>query len=430
MKKSKFYYLLVFILLMSGLTFSTILSYNYFNPNQSIGCTAGGALDCSKISGPDSKVLPRSLSHPLGIHLSFWGLGFYLIAVLYFLFPSMNPKGEDYLKIPFFSLLILVSLGVLSLVSVLIYTFIKEGGTCPICIFFHINTLALLIVFYFHEFKGKNLLGEYGQYFKSLKSDLLYQKELAIYAVLSMLMFSLLFFFSSHQSQKAFNGINVFQSGSKKEQALYSEAMDVYKKQPVVSIPTENFPTKGDPNSPFHLVIIHDIQCPHCQHSYPFIKDLVNQYPGLVKATYIDFPFLGSRSGVSQFNSIQLTGFAKVAHENKKYFKFTESLYELYKKRIYVDKEQLKRIFKSINIDMPFSEIERRAQGMQLSIEKQIRMTEKLFMMNKVNQPSTPAFFLNGQLLIMGFGEQVKGLLKTAVREIIFDCLRKNQNKS
>ncbi|GMT48839.1 MAG: hypothetical protein IEMM0008_0378 [bacterium] len=434
MKKSKFYYFLVFILLVSGLTFSAINSYNYFNPKGSIGCTAGGVFDCSKISGPNSKVLPESLSHPLGIHLSIWGFGFYLIAVLYFLFPSMNPKGQNYLKIPFFSLLVLVNLGVLSLVSVLIYTFIKEGGTCPICILFHITTLTLFIVFYFHEFKGKNVLREFGQYFKSLKSDLLYQKELSIYAVLSMLMFSLLFFFSSHQKLVAQdkNSINIFQPASKKDQKFYAEAMNVYKKRPVVSIPTENFPTKGDSKSPIHLVIFHDIQCPHCRHSYPFIKNMVNQYPGLIKATYIDFPFLPSRSGVSQFNSIQLTGFAKVAYEHKKYFRFMESLYELYRKRIYVDKNQLKRIFKSIDIDMSFSEIEQKTQEMNRKIQKQDVITTQFFITSKIDKRdiSTPAFFLNGQLLIMGFGEQVKGLLKTAVRETIFDRFKKGQEKN
>ncbi len=403
--KPYLYYILAFILVSLGLGFAIILSYDYltFSAGKNIVadalCKKGSYFDCSQVSGSEA---PYSKLFGI-IPVSLLGIGFYLMVALYFLFPSMNPKSENYLKIPAFFLLIIGS--IIDLVLMYI-SFVLVGKSCPPCMITWASTFALLFLVYWYDIREKGLLQEMKDYFNSLFRDDFYQKEIVMYAVFSLLLLSLIFFLNQNKVLFKEAGKDKTKVAGLKKQVRDLKAIKAKKGKEIEKIIAKvvpistlkgfqemtNLPFLGTDKSPIQFHIFHDPQCGHCQTSYfDFIK-LEKEYHPLIKVNFIDYPY-GPSGKLSQLTSFQLSQFALVAHQEGKYVDFVKILFTKLKAKEYINKSKIQEIFKSVNITTPFNELEKRAAQTKSQLDKQNKFGEKL----KVE--TTPGIFLNGRYI-------------------------------
>ncbi len=391
--KKNIYIILVSFFVLLGIIFSVILTYNYFmqsltgNTPIELFCSKGGYFDCHKVSS-------SKFSSLFGVPVALWGIGFYIITILYFLLPTLNddnPKTvNNFLTIPYFLILIIANLADLVLFYISIFVI---GAFCSQCSLIYIANVGILIVFYLYEFREKGIIHQFKDYLSSFPKDNAYQKELATYFTMSLLILSLLFFFSNNRSLNASVKKLLTKSDPLKE--YVEKAFQEYKTKSPQSINTLNTPSKGDKNAPMHIIVFHDLQCPHCQNSFYELEQIIKKYKPLVRLNYLDFPFLPSRTGVSQLTSFQLTVYAYFAHKSGKYMEFLDSLFQIYKKKIYVNKNEVYKIFKLIGINDTPENIEKQTA----ELIKEVLVNKKYYdeVFDKNHFKGTPAILINGK---------------------------------
>ncbi len=371
----KLYYIISLAAIILGLSSSVLLSYTYFkgyNTIISLFCSDSGYLDCSSvISGKYSSIF--------GLPISVLGVWLYIMAALYLIFPLMNNDKKNYLYGLLFWMLILANIANLALLLVSIF---EKNSLCTFCVIHYISTLMLTFAVLRNDFKNK-VIKESKSYFKSLWSNRLYKKDVITFVIVGLFMLSSLFLFS----QSTLNSWTKL----KFESSFF--------KQKILDFDAKNVPFIGDSNAPAKFLVFHDYQCGVCLNSYYEFKALAKEYPKLVKVQYINFPFFSS-SRKSKFDSNKLSQYSLVAHKFGKYFEFTELIYESLQKKIYIDLNRIKEIFKKLNITKPFSEIEKIANESSAEIDRQKAFAKK------VGVRGTPTILFNGRVIPSGHNKR------------------------
>ncbi|MDH4127544.1 MAG: hypothetical protein OEV44_02235 [Spirochaetota bacterium] len=468
-KPNVYYYLLAFLCIAIGLTFTISLSYSYFTGTSGIACSS--ASGCASVSGKNA-----AYSSFLGVPLALWGLGFQLMAILYFLFPTMNPNGVNYLRVPFFILLVIASL--IDFVLLMLMIFVIKAF-CIECFIIHLSTFTLLFLIFWFELR-KRVLNEIKDFFKSIIKNDNYLKELTVYSVISILIFSVLFFFAnnrslannktvSHQSESKILEapkqieINNFELGllknieseedkkdilsfykkdsdnkfyklknnlSKEEKLRLSDILKAAKnlhlnryfevfyknfdKRFAQNINTDKVPFEGDKNSPLHFVIFHDFQCHHCQKAYFYFKKIVKKYNHLIRVSYFNYPLFQNTSK-SQLTTFQLIQYSLVAHEFSKYFDFMELIFKNFENGNYIDKKKIQEIFKSLKINISFDEIEKKAIQYTIEAVKQKFISYNLLLKNELNAIEQGIKNIKNEKILEKYNER-----KVIIKEILF----------
>ena len=415
---SKTLYQSIFILLASfTLLISFISSYNYFF-DQSILCPQGKIFNCQQVSGKESPY-----SYFAGIPVSTFGVILALMSLLYFVFPFLNPNQTNYLKIPFFFLLItsnLINLG-LAILSIYIYT--QSNQVCLLCILFYISIFFLFLNFYLFEFRQKNTLRQDIKFFfSSLKNQKPIQKELLIYSTIS-LFFYFLFFFLSENILISQEAIKIY--NSQKNRQFYTEKQfeQFYEKPQVQMSVSKKLPTIGNPSAPIHIVVFHDLQCYYCQKSFHPAESIVNQYQPLVKLTYINYPIFG-QTDKSALNSFQLAQYSLAAHHFKKFKPFVSELFnDLRSRNVYINTQRIQYIFNKIKVNAPFEKIKKIASSYEQQVSEELSQVQEFFVKSRIPSQGTPTFVVNGRVVGKGFNKE---LLIEILKKEIFNIASQN----
>ena len=386
-KKPIFYYIAMVVFILLGLSFAIILTYNYFMSLAGVKdkiagfmCSEGGFLDCSRVSEGKNATF-------LNVPIALWGVGFYLMSILYLLLPGLNEKNENLLTVPFFILILVANLVDVWLLT---YSLVHLKAFCLLCSMLYIANLGILFMVYIYDIKPKP--GAFQKYFNSLSGNL-YQKELLIFGVLTILIMALLFFFGGNQKlQIAYK--KVFEDKAVHEERMEKQLVKIieeYNQNPVQSFDRTDLPSKGSPNPVFDFVVFHDMQCGHCHEGFYELQKLIKKYQSLIRVTYIDFPIIGSIKGKSQLNSFQLAGYGLLAHKAGKYMEFCDKLFKLYKGKVFVDKSRIFKILQSLGIqgDMNTMDLNAMSYKNKLISHRQLG--------GKLGVQSTPTAYINGK---------------------------------
>ncbi|MDH5680646.1 MAG: thioredoxin domain-containing protein, partial [Spirochaetota bacterium] len=323
----------------------------------------------------------------LNVPIALWGIGFYIMSILYFLMPSLNDDNKNLLAQPFFIVVLIANFIDLWLLT---HSLVNIGAFCLHCSMLYVANLGILALVYVYDIKPRP--GSLKEYFKSLSSNL-YQKELLIFGVLTILVMALLFFFGGNQKlQIAYK--KVFEDKATQEKKIekqLEEIVQAYQKSPVQSFDRTGLPTKGSSDPVFDFVVFHDMQCGHCHEGFYELRKLMKKYQPLVRVTYIDFPIIGSIKRKSQLNSFQLAGYGLLAHKTGKYMEFCDKLFQLYKAKVYVDKAQVHKILRSLGVEGDKNTLDLEAMSFKHKLTLHRQFGEKL----GVN--STPTAYINGK---------------------------------
>ncbi len=198
---------------------------------------------------------------------------------------------------------------------------------------------------------------------------------------------------------------------------VMKQAIKAYYQRPVQLIDTKGSPFLGKKNNPIHIIMFSDVQCGHCRSAHYAAKNIMKKYPRYLKISFLDMPF-GRSNKRSQLTSFQLTQYALLARKHGKYFLFLDELFSLFKNKVYINKNEIEKIFQKIHSSDNWNQINKQLNSTNSIIQKQNLLAEKL----KIEY--APAIFINGKLIGGWNNKLIEKIIQREIKKI------KNKNHS
>ena len=158
-----------------------------------------------------------------------------------------------------------------------------------------------------------------------------------------------------------------------------------------------NLPPKGDSNAKIKIVEFSDFQCPACKASHPIIERIFQDYQGEVGLYYRYFPLSMHK------NSFIAAEAAECANEQGKFWEYHDTLFE---NQDSLDKENLKKYAKEINLD-----VEQFNNCLDNEKYKGVVLAD-LSDAKKLSLKGTPTFFVNGKEVFGGKEQELRKLIE------------------
>ena len=157
--------------------------------------------------------------------------------------------------------------------------------------------------------------------------------------------------------------------------------------RPKFEIPIGNAPVLGDVNAPITLIEYSDFQCPYCARAEATVKQIIKDYPGKIKLVYKNFP-------LSNHDDAFIAAEAGLCAQEQSESKFWQ-LHDI----MFADPKGLKLTglvskAKSVGLDI------NKFESCVKSSKHALRVNQDLAEGAKYGVNSTPAFFINGVLLL------------------------------
>lgn len=139
--------------------------------------------------------------------------------------------------------------------------------------------------------------------------------------------------------------------------------------------------TRGEANAPVSLVEFSDFQCPFCGRAYATVEEILKNYPGKVKLTFVQFPL------PMHPNAQKAAEASLCANDQGKFWQ----LYDvMFKNQTALEVPKLKDYAKQVGLDVAKFEACLDSGTKAADVKKDQAMGEKL------GVQSTPTFFVNG----------------------------------
>ncbi len=376
----RLYYLLSIILTLLGLAVTILLTFSYYAKTETLldaFCSIDSFFDCSKMK-------KGQFSAFLGIPVSLWGLQFYLMVSFYLVYSLIKSKykKKNLLIIPFFWLLIFaVAIDLLLLFISLFFI----NGLCTNCLFVYIDNIAILITFYLYQLKNRNILTDTKNFSSSLLNKKIVRHEFIMligFSFINLILIYLFGFTTSHQTKLI----------EKKSNIQIANAVKTFYNKPIQKINLPKAQNHDHKSRPVHVVIFHDLQCPHCQQSFYDLRKLQQKYPSQLRLSYLNFAFI-QKTTKSDIPSFKLAQYSLVANDANKYADFLDTLFQKFERKEYIHQKKIYEIFNKIGIQLTPDQLDKRCQEKKSVIAKQKTMA------NEMNINRTPSIFINGRRL-------------------------------
>jgi len=194
------------------------------------------------------------------------------------------------------------------------------------------------------------------------------------------------------------------------EQLRKSAKIEIYLKEPVapvLSIATDDRPTRGKPDAPVTIIEFTDYQCPSCGALHPIIEQLVGEYGERLRLVIRDFPLDRHE------NAFKAAEAAEAAREQGKYWEYINILFHN-QNALGVDK--LKEYATQIGLDRSKFDAGLDSGKFADSVKRDLNDG------NRLGIDSTPTVFINGRKFT---GEKTHDNLKAAIDSLLKDSDKK-----
>jgi protein-disulfide isomerase len=171
-----------------------------------------------------------------------------------------------------------------------------------------------------------------------------------------------------------------------------------------VQIATEGYPQKGDSEAPVHIVEFADYQCPHCKKASEALDKVVQEYPGKVKLTFMDYPI--NRSGISRL----VAEGAVCADEQGKYWAYHD---QAFTRQATLDHNSPQAVAAAVGLDIKAFKTCMDSDHPKQKVEKSKQEARRLAL------DSTPAVFVNGKRVrLYDLNNDLRNAIDKALAEI------------
>lgn len=173
---------------------------------------------------------------------------------------------------------------------------------------------------------------------------------------------------------------------------------------PIVSIPIEKFPYKGNAGAENVLVEISDYLCPHCQSVHPQVKEVMTTMGEKVKLVQINFSLRPDNLS----GSLAEGAFCAQKQSSEAFWKYHDQAFEgkwgsMNDAR---DNDKALEVAKAAGID------EKQFTECMSGDEAKAFVKEAADIAGKIGVTGTPSFFLNNRRLNLDHGQSLADLIK------------------
>ena len=148
----------------------------------------------------------------------------------------------------------------------------------------------------------------------------------------------------------------------------------------VLDFAAQEEPAIGDPGSPVVIVEFSDFECPHCRAAQPFIRRVLERWPGRVRLAFRHFPI------ERHANAMPAARAAACAERQNRFWPVHDRLFAAA-----LDDDALRAAASAGGLDLAEFEACRKSE---LSLE---RVRKDIVLGRNAGVSGTPAFFVNGQ---------------------------------
>ena len=370
---SEFFYLMIIVLVLSGVVFSGYLAISHYRNYVDISyrsfCAISRSLNCDTVSQSPQSIL-------LNLPLAVWGIIGYLtcfVFVILFRGDKQGNSGWALLSIIAF-IFSAFSIYLAAVSIILIHSY------CLMCILTYAINFLLLYLFWlaWRRFGEKQILGQF-------KKDISYlQKRLKLTILLiTFLITGVIFVFSLYPN---YWKLSDFETDVKMVDRGVSE---------------DGLPWIGAQNPSLTITEFTDYMCFQCGKMHGYLRKLINAYPDKIRLIHRHYPLDNKVNPIMKNdfheNSGLLSAFAILAKKEGKFWKVND--------RIFQDARQKKINLSQISKDcgMESSDIEKKINSPDVikDLEEDIRAGLKL----KIT--TTPSYLINGNVYIGTIPEEI-----------------------
>lgn len=170
---------------------------------------------------------------------------------------------------------------------------------------------------------------------------------------------------------------------------------------PVLSIATDDQPSKGSATAPVTIIEFTDYQCPSCARSQPIIEEVVKEYGDKVRLVARDFPLDQHTFAAKAAEA------AEAAREQGKYWEYVAVLF---KNQTALDVAKLKEYATQVGLDRTKFDQALDSGKFADKIQRDLREGDKL------GVSSTPTVFINGKRIRDKTPEGLKAAIDAALK--------------
>lgn len=390
--KTNNFNLIAILLSAVGVVLSVMLIQEFFGTAgafvESLCSATGTAGGCMQVAASQYSAF-RNVPLLGDVPVAFLGLTFYgfFAIVSYFAYSRQDEEKLDLVRLLF--LLALFGL-VVDLILFGISKFVI-GVICPLCFATYIVTLLLLVVTFLQL---KQATGE--NPFMQINTSVL--KTISTNFLNFLIIFLALFACGIGIGKFSNTGTSIGRAG---DETVINEKIAAYEKAPVLNINTTDAPFLGDAGAPITIVKYADFNCGHCMHTSHILRQILTEFPGMVKVNYKNFPLDGNCNRLVGRKSPDASSCiaASASICAKKQNKFKEmyiGLYDDNEKGMHHSAGSVLELANNAGLNMAQFQACMGSEETKNYINKEVDEGEKL------NIQSTPSLFVNNKAIDPG----------------------------
>ncbi len=395
--KSQSFFLFTLFLGFIGAILSFLLVREFYGTSgdfvNSLCSVSGGDNGCEKIAQSDFSGI-RNLPFAGDIPIALFGFAFYgiILGTSYLGLKGTAETGDGYVSL----LLLLSILGLAAdLVLFSIMVFVVKA-ICPLCISTYAVTLLLVIKSYREvQARGGSKMIEF------LKTNIPFNLKSNTLNYLIIVLFFLTCGIGGGKFQ--FGQSTATKMGEESDKSTIQRKIEAYEKSPLLKLETKGIPFIGDEKAPITIVKFADFNCGHCMHTSFLLRQILQEYAGLVKVYYKNFPLDGNCNQIvsrkSPDGSSCIAASASICGAQQNKFKSVyEDLYSDTEKGIRHSTLSVIDIAKRANVSLPNFNTCMSSKDVVEAINRDveearildIKSTPSLFINNRAIDPGTP----------------------------------------
>lgn len=388
-----------------GVFISFLLVLEYFGSAGALGqglCSVVGSGDsCHEVASSSYSAI-RNVPFFGDIPIALFGLGFYgSMAFGYFRLNQAKDEMEAKATLDLLFIFACIALAIDLILFIISIALI--GTICSMCVMTYIVSIALVTIAYFLKKKMSETESE--AFGVNLKKNILN------YAI------AFLAFFSIGQAigKSSSNQMNM---GSENGSGTFQSKITAFEAKPDLNLDLSGSAIAGNPEAPIVIVKYADFNCGHCMHTSHLLNTMIQEFDGLVKVVYMNFPLdgncnrlvQGQRPGAS--SCIAATA-ALCADRQGKFKTVYDSLYKDTENGVMHSPSTVLNLAAKASLNMNEFKSCMGSGVTTAQLEKEVNQAEKL------NIQSTPSLFINDKALDPGSPDEdyLRALLKYLVNK-------------
>ncbi len=394
-QNSKNYTIYILISSLIGIILSFFLIREFYGTAgdfiSSLCSVSGSENGCEKVAQSNYSGF-RNLPFFGDIPVALFGFVYYglIFGIAYLDLKSDNKLQTGYKEV-IFGLAVLGLFVDILLLSTLLFI-IKT--ICILCLSTYLTTIVILV---FAILSLKNQ-GDSQNIMESLQKNLFSNMKTNL---LNYFIIILFFLTCGIGGGRYSSNLGKVSMGEENDKNLIQKKIDAYEKGAVLNIETAGIPFSGEQKAPITIVKYADFNCGHCMHTSMMLRQILQEYSGIVKVYYKNFPLDGNCNKMvsrksPDGSSCVAAGAVICANSQNKFKNVYEELYNDNERGIRHSTISVLEIAKKNNLNLQVFNTCMASKEVSDAISKDVEEAEKL------DIKSTPSLFINNKAIDPG----------------------------